>query len=333
MKTVETGLETAVEQATVTTVTTTFKVSEERQQEIQKDLADEVFYQIYDNKEIFDRAVFKLQSRLGWFREDKGYHDHQMSQDRIVSGLYWRLSNAKISTLQGYLNDETAQKKLLGQVSFAEKDAETNSDKVYQTVRKQVETYNWKEDTTETKTKQIREYASQVALDKDNIQPDGYTNFTLGDAISIDDVETPAIQSVPDKLDTVQILKNASLFTPKTQPFVQMLLTQGQEATKENLGLSQTQFNSKLKQVLKYVESHKNMFSAIPSGEEKALVEIGEFETVVQLYHESQIAKWLLDNQSKPWVDDLINSGIEIKREPLQKYIAQLKVHYEKSVL
>lgn len=326
-------LETAVEQATVTTFTTTFKVSEERQQEIQKDLANEVFYQIYDNKEIFDRAVFKLQSRLGWFREDKDYHDHQMCQDRIVSGLYWRLSNAKISTLEQYLKNETAQKKLLGQVGFAEKDAETNSDKVYQTVRKQVEEYDWKEDTTETKVKQVREYAPTVALDKDNIQPDGYTNFTLGDAISIDDVSTPAIESVPDKLDVIQILKNTNLFTPKTQPFVQMLLTQGQEATKENLGLSQTQFNSKLKQVLKYVESHKNMFSAIPSGNQKTLTEIGEFETVVQLYHESQVAKWLLDNQAKPWVYDLIESGIEIEREPLQKYIAQLKVHYEKSVL
>lgn len=329
----ETLEQTGLETATVTTVTTTFKVSEERQQEIQKDLADEVFYQIYDNKEIFDKAVFKLQSRLGWFREDGDYHDKQMCKDRIVSGLYWRLSNAKISTLQGYLNNETAQRKLLGQVGFAEKDLETNSDKVYETVRKEVETYNWKEDTTETKVKQVREYAPTVALDKDNIQPDGYTNFTLGDAISIDDVETPAIQSVPDKLDVIQVLKNTSLFTPKTQPFVQMLLTQGAEATKENLGLSQTQFNSKLKQVLRYVESHNNLFNAIPSGEEKALVEIGEFETVVQLYHQSQIAKWLLDNQAKPWVDDLIESGIEIEREPLQKYIAQLKVHYEKSVL
>lgn len=333
MKTLETGLETAVEQATVTTVTTTFKVSEERQQEIQKDLADEVFYQIYDNKEIFDRAVFKLQSRLGWFREDKDYHDRQMCQDRIVSGLYWRLSNAKISTLQGYLNNETAQKKLLGQVSFGASDEEKNSDKVYETVRKEVETYDWKEDTTQTKVKQVREYSPIVALDKDNIQPDGYTNFTLGDAISIDDVETPAIEGVPDKLDVIQVLKNTSLFTVKTQPFVQMLLTQGAEATKENLGLNQTQFNSKLKQVLRYIESHKNMFSAIPSGNQKTLTEIGEFETVVQLYHQSQIAKWLLDNQSKPWVDDLINSGVEIKRELLQKYIAQLKVHYEKSVL
>lgn len=328
----KTGLK-ELETQGLTTVTTTFKVDKQRESAIQKDLADEVFYQIYDNKEIFDRAVFKLQSRLGWFREDKDYHDHAMCQDRIVSGLYWRLSNAKISTLQGYLNNETAQKKLLGQVSFAEKDAETNSDKVYQTVRKQVEEYDWKEDTTETKVKQVREYAQTVSLDKDNIQPDGYTNFTLGDAISIDDVETPAIESVPDKLDVIQILKNTSLFTVKTQPFVQMLLTQGQEATKENLGLSQAQFNSKLKQVLKYIGSHKNMFSAIPSGNQKTLTEISEFETVVQLYHQSQIAKWLLDNQAKPWVNDLIESGIEIETEPLQKYIAQLKVHYEKSVL
>lgn len=313
-------------------LTTTFKVSEERQQEIQKDLADEVFYQIYDNKEIFDRAVFKLQSRLGWFREDKDYHDHQMCQDRIGSGLYWRLSNAKISTLEQYLNNETAQKKLLGQVGFAEKDLETNSDKVYETVRKEVETYDWKEDTTETKVKQVRKYAPIVALDKDNIQPDGYTNFTLGDAISIDDVSTPAIESVPDKLDVIQVLKNTSLFTVKTQPFVQMLLTQGQEATKENLGLSQAQFNSKLKQVLKYIESHKNLFSAIPSGNQKTLTEIGEFETFLQLYYQSQVAKWLLDNQSKPWVYDLINSGIEIETEPLQEYITQLKATYEKKV-
>ena len=253
-----------------------------------------------------------------------------MCQDRIVSGLYWRLSNAKISTLQGYLNNETAQKKLLGQVSFGASDEEKNSDKVYETVRKEVETYDWKTDTTSVGVKQVREYAPTVALDKDNIQPDGYTNFTLGDAISIDDIETPAIQSVPDKLDVIQVLKNTSLFTPKTQPFVQMLLTQGQEATKENFGTKK--FNSKLKQVLRYIESHKNMFSAIPSGSEKALVEIGEFESVVQLYHQSQIAKWLLDNQSKPWVDDLINSGVEIKREPLQKYIAQLKATYEKKV-
>lgn len=326
-------LETAVKTATVTTVTTTFKVSEERQQEIQKDLADEVFYQIYDNEEMWNKGVFKLQSRLGWFREDKDYHDHQMCQDRIMSGLYWRLSNAKISTLEQYLNNETAQKKLLGQVGFGASDEEKNSDKVYETVRKEVETYNWKEDTTETKVRQVREYAPIVALDKDNIQPDGYTNFTLGDAISIDDVETPAIESVPDKLDVIQILKNTSLFTPKTRPFVQMLLTQGTEATKENLGLSQAQFNSKLKQVLKYVESHKNMFNAIPSGSEKALVEISEFETVVQLYRQSQIAKWLLDNQAKPWVYDLIESGIEIEREPLQKYIAQLKATYENGVL
>lgn len=332
MKTVETGLETAVEQATVTTVTTTFKVSEERQQEIQKDLADEVFYQIYDNKEIFDRAVFKLQSRLGWFREDGDYHDKKMCKDRIVSGLYWRLSNAKISTLQGYLDNIESQRKLLGQVGFGASDEEKNSDKVYETVRKEVETYNWKEDTTSVGVKQVREYAQTVALDKDNIQPDGYTNFTLGDAISIDDVETPAIESLPDKLDVIQILKNTSLFTVKTQPFVQMLLTQGAEATKENLGLSQTQFNSKLKQVLKYVESHKNMFSAIPSGNQKTLTEISEFESVVQLYHESQVAKWLLDNQAKPWVNDLIESGIEIEREPLQEYIAQLKATYEKKV-
>lgn len=327
----KTGLK-ELETQGLTTVTTTFKVDKQRESEIQKDLADEVFYQIYDNKEIFDRAVFKLQSRLGWFREDKDYHDRRLCEDRIVSGLYWRLSNAKISTLQGYLNNETAQKKLLGQVGFGASDEEKNSDKVYETVRQELEEYNWKEDTTETKVRQVREYSPTVALDKDNIQPDGYTNFTLGDAISIDDVETPAIQGVPDKLDVIQILKNTNLFTPKTQPFVQMLLTQGQEATKENLALSQTQFNGKLKQVLKYVKSHKNMFSAIPSGSEKTLTEISEFKSVVQLYHQSQIAKWLLDNQAKPWVYDLINSGIEIETEPLQEYIANLKATYEKKV-
>lgn len=325
MKTVETGLETQG-------LTTTFKVSEERQQEIQKDLADEVFFQIYDNKEIFDRAVFKLQSRLGWFREDKDYHDRRLCKDRIVSGLYWRLSNAKISTLQGYLNDETAQKKLLGQVSFGASDEEKNSDKVYETVRKEVETYDWKEDTTSVGVKQVREYAPTVSLDKDNIQPDGYTNLNLGDSISVDDIKTPAIGSVPDKLDTIQLLKNISLFTEKTQGFVAMLVTEGEEVTRQNLKLSQTQFDAKLKQVLRYIKTHKNMFGAIPSGNQKTLTEISEFETVVQLYHKSQIAKWLLDNQSKPWVDDLIESGIEIEREPLQKYIAQLKATYEKKV-
>lgn len=324
----KTGLK-ELETQGLTTVTTTFKVDKQRESAIQKDLADEVFYQIYDNKEIFDRAIFKLQSRLGWFREDKDYHDHQMCQDRIVSGLYWRLSNAKISTLEQYLNNETAQKKLLGQVGFAEKDLETNSDKVYETVRKEVETYNWKEDTTETKVKQVREYASQVSLDKE-FNTDSDVSFNLGDAISVNDVETPAIQGVPDKLDTIQLLKNTNLFTPKTGAFVAMLMTRGEDFTKENYGTKK--YNSKLRGVFKYIESHKNMFNAIPSGNQKTLTEISEFETVVKLYHESQVAKWLLDNQSKPWVYNLIESGIEIETEPLQEYIAKLKAAYEKKV-
>lgn len=314
-------------------LTTTIKVSKKRADEIQKQLADDVFEQIYNNSDMWQYGIRRLQGILNWWREDKDYHDKQMCEDRLMSALYTRLTNAKIKTLQTYVDNEEAQKKLLKQVSRAANDEEVNNDKIYETVRKEVESYDWKTDTTSVNVKQVREYAPTVSLDKDNVQSDGYNSYSLGDSLSIDDVKTPAIESVPDRLDVIQVLRNTSLFTQKTQPFVQMLLTQGAEATKINLGLSQMQFNSKLKQVLRYIEKHKNMFDAIPRGSQKVLTELSEFETVVQLYHPTQIEKWLRDSSS-PWSKELVdnNNISEWDRNEFRLAVKKLKATYGNEV-
>lgn len=294
--------------------------------------ADEVFGQIYGNTELWQYGIRRLQGILGWWRENGDYHDKQMCEDRLMSALYTRLTNAKIKTLEKYDNNETEQKKLLKQVARAANDEEVNGDKVYETVRKEVESYDWKTDTTSVNKKQVREYAQTVSFDKDNVDADGHS-YSLGDNISIDEVKTPAIESTPDKLDTIQVLKNISLFTKETQPFIQMLLTQGEDFTKTKLELTQKKFDSQLKQVLRYIKTYKYMFDAIPSGNQKVLTELSEFESVVQLYHPTQIEKWLIDSNS-PWSKELVdnNNISEWDRNEYRVAVKKLKATYEKEV-
>lgn len=342
MKTVKTGLETAVEQATVTTVTTTFKVSEERQQEIQIDLANEVFEDIYSGKQ-FEISVRSIQKKLGRWKETDGYTDNQQCQDLLVSALYERLTHARINTLEKYKNSVTEQNKLLSNVVTGVVDDERNGGKIYEVKREKVETDSGVE------IKQVRTYANQVSFDKE-FNTDSDVSFSLGDSISVDDIRVPDMRSI-NKANVVQVLKNIELFTKPSQGFVAMLFTEGSQKTQELLGITTGNFNKKISQLENWIAKKHEGFSQILTAEEQEHVDslsgINHFEILLDVAERTQVMKWLNENKETPWVKYILDEKVDNYNEVLSSWdkqgmrknsyqfingLSELKATYQKSV-
>ncbi len=278
-----------------------------------KELVNEVFEAIYtDFSDEIDKQTKKLCSELGRLN-NKEYNDFEDTKNLIVSELFNRLSHAKLSTLQRYINDSEAQKKLIKQVKKQVKDNEVNGTKIYTTERQNVEQYNWKTDETTTEYKQVRVYQQQVSFDKQTESDSDNGTYTLSDALSINDIRVPDMREI-QKGNVVQVLKNIELFSKPSQAFVMMLFTQGESETKRLLNMTNSNFNQKIERLESWIEKH-SAFKDILTGKEEehleALRDMGHFENLLSIAERTQVQKWLIANIDKPWVEFILNEQVD----------------------
>ncbi|MCT3072144.1 hypothetical protein [Leuconostoc citreum] len=281
--------------------------------EVSTELANEVFEAIYTNfSDEIDRQTKKLCLELGR-TNNREYDDFKDTQNLIISELFNRLSRAKAVTLEGYLNNKDAQKKLIAQVRKEVKDNEVNGTKIYTTERQNVEQYNWKTDKTTITYKQVRVYQPQVSFDKQTESDSDNGSYTLSDALSVNDIRVPEMREI-QKENVVQVLKNIELFSKPSQAFVMMLFTQGEEETKRLLNMTSGNFNQKIERLESWIEKH-SAFQDILTGTEQehleALRDMGHFENLLSIAERTQVQKWLIANIDKPWIKYILDEKVD----------------------
>ena len=296
-------METAEKTAVATTVTTTIKIDN---QAMAQSLASQLFDDMYASEQ-FEKSVTKIQSKLNRWREKDGYHDHEDTQNLLMSALYDRLSRASVSTLQQYSNSLTEQNRLVSLVAKAVVDSENNDSKVYTIDREPVTS-----DEGVTTVKQIRNYMPQVSFEHEVESYDG-SLFGIKDTISLSDILVPEMREI-QKGNVVQVLKNIDLFSKPSQGFVIMLFTEGSERTKELLGMTTGNFNQKIQRLEDWIAKH-SAFADILTGQEQQhiddLSDMYHFEIMLNMAERSQIQRWLVDNQDKPWVELLLSDYVD----------------------
>ena len=296
-------METAEKTAVATTVTTTVKIDNVKMAQA---LASELFEVLYASDQ-FEKSVTKIQSKLNRWKESNGYHDHEDTQNLLMSALYDRLSRASVSTLQQYSNSLTEQNRLVSLVAKAVVDNENNDSKVY-TLDREIVT----SDEGVTTVKQIRNYKPQVSFDSTSTSNDG-SLFGIKDTISLSDILVPEMRVV-SKSNVVQVLKNIDLFSKPSQGFVAMLFTEGSERTKELLNMTTGNFNQKIQRLEDWIAKHE-AFKDILTGQEaehlESLTDMAHFEIMLSIAERSQIQRWLVDNQDKPWVELLLSDYVD----------------------
>lgn len=272
----------------------------------QTELSNELFEILY-NSEQFEKSVTKIQSKLNRWKERDGYHDKEDTQNLLVSALYDRLSRAKAITLQRYSNSQREQDRLISLVATAVIDSERNDGKVYTMEREFVET------DLGVEMKQVRNYRQQVSFDKEFNSESSDYSFTLGDAISIDDIRIPDMRQI-NKSNVVQVLNSLSLFSKPSQGFVAMLFTEGSVRTQKLLGMTTSHFNEKIARLENWITKHEE-FSEILTGQEaehlEALTEMAHFEIMLDISERTQVAKWLVENRDKPWVEYILDEKVD----------------------
>nr|DAI20225.1 MAG TPA: hypothetical protein [Caudoviricetes sp.] len=296
-------METAEKTAVATTVTTTIKIDNQAMAQV---LASELFDDMYASDQ-FEKSVNKIQSKLNRWKESNGYHDHEDTQNLLMSALYDRLSRAKVSTLQQYSNSLTEQNRLVALVAKAVVDNENNGSKVYTLDRELVTN-----DQGLTSVKQVRNYKPQVSFDVE-VESDDGSLFGIKDTISLSDIRVPEMREV-SKGNVVQVLKNIDLFSKPSQGFVAMLLTEGSDKTRELLGMTTGNFNQKIQRLEDWISKH-SAFKDILTGAEQehleSLTDIAHFEIMLNMAERSQVQRWLADNQDKPWVELLLSDYVD----------------------
>lgn len=296
-------METAEKTAVATTVTTTIKIDNQAMAQV---LASELFEILYASEQ-FEKSVNKIQSKLNRWKESNGYHDHEDTQNLLMSALYDRLSRAKVSTLQQYSNSLTEQNRLVALVAKAVVDNESNDSKVYTLDRELVTS-----DEGVTTVKQVRNYKPQVSFDVE-VESDDGSLFGIKDTISLSDVRVPEMREI-QKGNVVQVLKNINLFSKPSQGFVAMLFTEGSSRTRELLGMTTGNFNQKIQRLEDWISKHE-AFKDILTGAEaehlESLTDMAHFEIMLSIAERSQIQRWLADNMDKPWVEILLSDYVD----------------------
>lgn len=277
-----------------------------------KELANQVFETVYyDFSDEIDKQTNKLCSELGR-TNNREYNDFEDTKNLIISELFNRLSRAKVSTLQRYSNDKDAQKKLISQVKKQVKDNEVNGGKIYTTERQNVEQYDWKTNEHTTEYKQVRVYQQQVYFDKQESDSDNGT-YSLSDALSVNDIRVPDMKQT-QKGNVVQVLKNVELFSKPSQAFVMMLFTEGEETTKQLLGMTTGNFNQKIQRLEDWIAKHE-AFADILTGSEaehlEALTDMAHFENLLSIAERTQVQKWLIANIDKPWIQYILDEKVD----------------------
>lgn len=294
---------TAEKTAVFTTVTTTIKIDN---QEMAQGLASQLFDDMYASDQ-FEKSVTKIQSKLNRWREKDGYHDHEDTQNLLISALYDRLSWAKVSTLQQYSNSLTEQNRLISLVAKAVVDSENNDSKVY-TIDRELVT----DDKGVTSVKQVRNYKPQVSFDVE-IESDDGVAFGIKDTISLSDVRVPEMRKI-QKGNVVQVLKNIDLFSKPSQAFIALLFTEGSSRTRELLGMTTGNFNQKIQRLEDWISKHE-AFKDILTGQEaehlESLTDMSHFEIMLNMAERSQVQRWLVDNMDKPWVEILLSDYVD----------------------
>lgn len=296
-------METAEKTAVATTVTTTIKIDNQAMAQV---LASELFEILYASEQ-FEKSVNKIQSKLNRWREKDGYHDHEDTQNLLISALYDRLSRAKVSTLQQYSNSLTEQDRLVALVAKAVVDSESNDSKVYTLDRELVTS-----DEGVTTVKQVRNYKPQVRFDVE-VESDDGSLFGIKDTISLSDIRVPDMRET-QKGNVVQVLKHIDLFSKPSQGFIAMLFTEGSDKTKELLGMTTGNFNQKIERLESWIAKHE-AFKDILTGQEQQhiddLSEMYHFENLLNMAERSQVQRWLVDNMDKPWVELLLSDYVD----------------------
>lgn len=296
-------METKNKKAIVTTVTTTVKIDNVKMAQA---LASELFEVLYASDQ-FEKSVTKIQSKLNRWKESNGYHDHEDTQNLLMSALYDRLSRAKVSTLQQYSNSLTEQNRLVSLVAKAVVDSESNDSKVYTLDRELVTS-----DEGVTTVKQVRNYLSQVSFDVE-VESDDGSMFGIKDTISLNDIRVPEMREI-QKGNVVQVLRNIDLFSKPSQGFVMMLFTEGSSRTRELLGMTTGNFNQKIQRLEDWIAKH-SAFADILTGQEQQhiddLSDMAHFEIMLSIAERSQIQRWLADNMDKPWVEILLSDYVD----------------------
>ena len=294
---------TAEKTVVATTVTTTIKIDNQAMTQV---LASELFEILYASEQ-FEKSVNKIQSKLNRWREKDGYHDHEDTQNLLISALFDRLSRAKVSTLQQYSNSLTEQNRLVALVAKAVVDSENNDSKVYTLDRELVTS-----DEGVTTVKQVRNYKPQVSFDVE-VESDDGSLFGIKDTISLSDIRVPDMRVV-SKSNVVQVLRNIDLFSKPSQGFVAMLFTEGSERTKELLNMTTGNFNQKIQRLEDWIAKHE-AFKDILTGQEaehlESLTYMAHFEIMLSIAERSQIQRWLVDNVDKPWVELLLSDYVD----------------------
>ncbi|MDI6574128.1 hypothetical protein [Leuconostoc lactis] len=296
-------METKNKKAIVTTVTTTVKIDNVKMAQA---LASELFEVLYASDQ-FEKSVNKIQSKLNRWKESDGYHDHKDTQNLLMSALYDRLSRAKVSTLQQYSNSITEQNRLVSLVAKAVVDNENNDSKIYTLDRELVTS-----DEGVTTVKQVRNYKPQVSFDVE-VESDDGSLFGIKDTISLSDIRIPDMRE-GSKGNVVQVLKHIYLFSKPSQGFVMMLFTEGSSRTRELLGMTTGNFNQKIQRLEDWISKHE-AFKDILTGQEQQhiddLSDMAHFEIMLNMAERSQVQRWLVDNQDKPWVEILLSDYVD----------------------
>lgn len=296
-------METAEKTAVATTITTTIKIDNQAMAQV---LASELFDVLYASEQ-FEKSVNKIQSKLGRWKESNGYHDKRDTENLLVSALYDRISRSKLVTLQKYSNSITEQNRLISLVAKAVVDSENNDSKVYTIDREPVTS-----DEGVTTVKQVRNYKPQVSFDIE-VESDDGSLFGIKDTISLSDIRIPEMRVV-SKSNVVQVLKHIYLFSKPSQGFVAMLFTEGSDKTKELLGMTTGNFNQKIQRLEDWISKHE-AFKDILTGQEaehlESLTDMAHFEIMLNMAERSQVQRWLVDNQDKPWVELLLSDYVD----------------------
>lgn len=296
-------METAEKTAVATTITTTIKIDNQAMAQV---LASELFDDMYASDQ-FEKSVNKIQSKLNRWKESNGYHDHEDTQNLLMSALYDRLSRAKVSTLQQYSNSLTEQNRLVALVAKSVVDSENNDSKVYTLDRELVTN-----DQGLTSVKQVRNYKPQVSFDVE-VESDDGSLFGIKDTISLSDIRVPEMREV-SKGNVVQVLKNIDLFSKPSQGFVALVFTEGSDKTRELLGMTTGNFNQKIQRLEDWISKH-SAFKDILTGAEaehlESLTGMAHFEIMLNMAERSQVQRWLADNMDKPWVELLLSDHVD----------------------
>lgn len=292
-----------MESSEKTAVATTIKIDNQAMAQV---LASELFEVLYASEQ-FEKSVTKIQSKLNRWREKDGYHDHEDTQNLLMSALYDRLSRAAVSTLQQYSNSLTEQNRLVSLVAKAVVDSENNDSKVYTLDRELVT-----DEQGVTSVKQLRNYKPQLSFDIEVESYDG-SLFGIKDTISLSDIRVPEMREV-SKGNVVQVLKNIDLFSKPSQGFIALLFTEGSSRTQELMNMTTGNFNQKIQRLEDWIAKHE-AFKDILTGAEaehlESLTDMAHFEVMLSIAERTQVQKWLKANQDKPWVQYILDEKVD----------------------